>query len=169
MPLMLVVGTINKYPPPGEGWTVTHVDLSERGIYDPELGRQVPVDVACDMRALPFADGTVERIQSWHALEHVNQQGGRDTIAEFHRVLSVGGILDVCVPDLDYLLSVDSIEPHLSLIYGEQLAMADAELNAHRWGYTPASLERLLAEHGFTAIEPAPLEYPADLHLTARR
>ena len=98
MPLMLVVGTINKYPPPGPGWTITHVDASDRGIWDPKLNRPVPIDVVADMRHLPFQDSTADRIQSWHALEHVNQQGGRDTIREFARVLTPTGNLTCASP-----------------------------------------------------------------------
>jgi SAM-dependent methyltransferase len=168
MPLMLVVGTINRYPAPGPDWTVTHVDASDRGIWDADHGRNVPVDVQADMRSLPFADASVDRIQSWHALEHVNQQGGIDTIREFARVLAPDGVLDVRVPDLMYVHQADRIDDVLNLIYGDQTIMADAELNVHRWGYTRASLTALLAVHGF-ASEPTQAEYPDEIRLLARK
>lgn len=168
MPVMAVVGTINVYKPPGPDWSVVHVDLSARGIWDPDLSRCVPVDVVADMRALPFDDGSIDRIQSWHALEHVNAQGGRDAIKEFARVLAHDSVLDLRVPDLNYVLRQEHIEPVLHLIYGDQTHMADAEMNVHRWGYTWTSLTALLTEHSFTA-ERVEAEYPDEIHLLARR
>ena len=169
MPLMLVVGTINRYPPPGPGWQVVHVDASARGIWDAAQSTSVPIDVQADMRNLPFADGTVDRIQSWHALEHVDQQGGRDTIREFARVLTDGGILDLRVPDLGVLAGETDIERRLPLIYGDQYRMVDAHLNAHQWGYTRATLTSLLDDHGFVCEEwPVP-EHDDELHVLATR
>lgn len=177
MPLMLVVGCINKYPPPGPGWTVTHVDLSARGIWDAEQGKNVPIDVQADMRALPFPDASVDRVQSWHALEHVNEQGGRDTIREFARVLKPGGILDIRVPDLAVLTyppdypdePEDVIARRLPLIYGEQRSGPDAHLNAHQWGYTRQLLWDLLTGYGFEPVETKVPEHDDELHLIARR
>lgn len=169
MPLMLVVGCINKYPPLGPGWTVTHVDLSDRGIWDAEQGRNVPINVQADMRDLPFPDASVDRVQSWHALEHVNEQGGRDTIREFARVLKPGGVLDIRVPDLAILCRTNRIEDRLPLIYGEQGNGPDAHLNAHQWGYTPRTLTALLKEHGFRPARLLKPEHDDEIHLIASR
>ena len=165
---MAVIGTINLYRPPAPGWQVVHVDASDRGVWDAANGRSVPVDVVADMRSLPFADGSVDRIQCWHALEHVNEQGGRDAIREFARVLTPEGVLDVRVPDLNFVRQADDIERVLPLLYGEQAEMSDADLNCHRWGYTIRSLGRLLAEHGFVC-EQKKAEYPDEIHMLARR
>jgi predicted SAM-dependent methyltransferase len=161
--LLVVVGTINRYPPPGFGWTVTHVDKSTRGIWDPALGQNIPIDVQADMRQLPFADHSIDRLQCWHALEHVNELGGQHTLKEFKRVLVPGGILDLRVPDLDYIQGVDDIDDVIHLIYGDQSLMPDHELNVHQWGYTERSLRTLVEDHGFTA-ERIPAEYPDEIH-----
>lgn len=166
--LLVVVGSINRYPPPDPGWEVVHVDKSDRGIWDPALSTSVPIDVQADMRQLPFVDRSIDRIQSWHALEHVNQQGGRDTIREFARVLTPAGILDLRVPDLEHVQKVDDVASVLNLIYGDQSQMPDAELNVHRWGYTLRTLVELLADFGFEA-ERIPAEYPDEIHVIARR
>lgn len=160
----LVVGTINRYVAP-EGWKYVHVDASDRGIWDPETKRLVPIDVQADMRDLPFEDASVDRIQCWHALEHVNEQGGWDAVAEFARVLRPGGTLDLVVPDLGGL-RFENVEESLSYIYGQQFEMKDAELNLHRWGYVEASLRRLLSVSGFGTIR---RKRDGDLHLIARR
>lgn len=166
--LLLVVGTINRYSPPGPGWTVEHVDKSARGIWDPTQGKNIPVDTIADMRQLPHPDGTVDRLQSWHALEHVNELGGRDAVREFARVLTPSGVLDIRVPDLDYVKTVEDITTVMHLVYGDQSLMPDAELNVHKWGYTENSLRGLLGEFGFVA-ERVPAEYPDEIHLIARR
>lgn len=168
MPRLIVVGTINKYPPPAPGWEVVHVDKSERGIWDPDRGMHVPIDVRADMRQLPFADHSVDRIQSWHALEHVNEQGGRDTISEFARVLKHDGILDIRVPDMDYVRRASRVEDVLRIIYGDQTVMPDPELNAHRWGYTLDSLKELLWMSGFEGFDQLRAEHPDELHLLCR-
>ena len=166
--LLVVVGTINRYPPPGPDWDVVHIDKSERGIWDPDLGRNVPIDLVADMRALPFPARSVDRIQCWHALEHVNEQGGRDAIREFARVLAPDGLIDLRVPDMNFVHRSERIEDVLRLIYGDQTAMPDPELNVHRWGYTRRSLTALLAEHGFTA-EQRKAEHPDEIHVWATR
>jgi predicted SAM-dependent methyltransferase len=166
MPLMLVVGTINKYPPPAAGWDVVHIDRSDRGIWDATQGKSIPIDVQADMRQLPYQAGSVDRIQSWHALEHVNEQGGRATIREFARVLRPGGILDIRVPDLEHVQKVDDVASVLKLIYGDQSLMSDAELNVHKWGYTERTLRELLADQHFEA-ERIEAEYPDEIHLLA--
>ena len=168
MPVMAVVGTINRFAPPGPDWTVIHCDLSDRGVWNIDRGVSMPVDHVCDMRHLPFADASIDRVQSWHALEHVNQQGGRDTIIEFRRVLMPGGILDLRVPNLGILAGPD-IEKRLPLIYGEQGTMPDSHLNAHQWGYTRRSLQRLLDEHGFACEQWPHPEHDDELHVIARR
>jgi hypothetical protein len=166
--LLLVVGTINVYPPPADGWTVVHVDKSDRGTWDPAQGKNIPIDIQADMRQLPFADRSVDRIQSWHALEHVNQAGGHQTIAEFSRILTADGVLDLRVPDLNYAHHVADVAEIANLLYGDQTIMPDADLNLHRWGYSETTLRALLAGHGFTA-ERIPAEHPDEIHVIARR
>jgi predicted SAM-dependent methyltransferase len=166
--LLLVVGTINKYSPPADGWQVVHVDKSDRGIWDPAQGKNVPIDVQADMRQMPFADHSVDRIQCWHALEHVNQLGGEMTIAEFSRILAADGVLDLRVPDLNYAHQVQDVAEIANLIYGDQTVMPDADLNLHRWGYTETSLRALLQDQGFAA-ERVPAEHPDEIRIIARR
>lgn len=144
----LIVGCINVYPAP-EGWEHVHVDASERPIWDARIPGPVPIDVVADMRTLPFAVSSVQRIQCWHALEHVNQQGGRDAVREFAMKLEPGGILDLRVPDMEWCFD-QPVADALHVVYGDQAQMVDAELNLHRWGYNLRSITALLVELGFT-------------------
>lgn len=154
-PVMLVVGTINRYPPPAPDWTVVHVDKSDRLIWDQGERRHYPIGIQADMRDMPIDDSVIDRIQCWHALEHVNQKGGVDALHEFHRVLVPGGILDLKVPDLATIVTLlyrRSIEECMPMIYGQQWEECpDAHLNAHQWGYTWNTLGPLLDLTGFDA------------------
>ena len=60
-------------------------------------------DVKCDMRYLPFKDNTVDIISSHQALEHIPYRHIWRTLKEWHRVLKVGGELDLGMPDIELL------------------------------------------------------------------
>jgi ubiquinone/menaquinone biosynthesis C-methylase UbiE len=166
----LFIGVINRYPPPA-GWEHVHVDLSERPLHDLATNTFVPPDVVADMRDLPFPDASFDRVRSWHSLEHVNQEGGWRAVCEFHRVLKPGGVLDVQVPNIGALAGVHSeqrIEELLTYIYGQQPSpdAIDADYQVHRWGYTYASMTRLLIDAGFSRLMAGS---EGDLHILATR
>lgn len=60
--------------------------------YDAELDITKP---------LPFADNSVNRILIEHCLEHVSAPDGFRFMKEAHRVLEPGGVLRICVPELE--------------------------------------------------------------------
>jgi predicted SAM-dependent methyltransferase len=54
------------------------------------------VDYRCDLRSLPFDDGSVDFIFASHVLEHIAED--RLAIAEIHRILAPGGMAVLPVP-----------------------------------------------------------------------
>ena len=112
------------------------------------------VAAAWDLAA--FDAGSVGYIYSRHMLEHLSCADARRALAEWWRVLAADGILHVVVPDIAFharqLLGLarsgnaDQEAHALAGFYGWQ---RDMDNDVHRWGYTPASLARLLYEHGF--------------------
>lgn len=56
------------------------------------------------MNPLPFPTGSVELVYNEHFLEHLTAEQGVAALREFHRVLRVGGVLRVAMPDLRYIL-----------------------------------------------------------------
>jgi SAM-dependent methyltransferase len=113
---------------------------------------------AWDLR--PVADGSVDYIYTRHMLEHLSPADARRALREWRRVLADDGILHVVVPDIAFharqLLGLSRSgnadqEAHaLAGFYGWQ---RDSEHDVHRWGYTPASLARLLGEFGFARTD----------------
>lgn len=107
------------------------------------------------------ADATVEYIYTRHMFEHLSRSDAQRALSEWRRVLKVGGIVHIVVPDIAFharqLLGLqvsqsDDQEEHaLAGFYGWQ--RNGAETDCHRWGYTPASLARLLTANGFQMTE----------------
>lgn len=125
----------------GDGWTT--VDLYR------------PADMKADMAELPVEDGSIEAIVCSHALEHVARERVPAILAEWFRVLQVGGSLMVLVPNLDYAakrwLETPDDERPMELLFGLQRDEGDF----HRTGWNATTLERDLARAGFavTSVE----------------
>lgn len=76
---------------PMSGWT--NIDLEE-----------LPgVDVAADVRALPYEDNSVDEIYAGHILEHISIRETGKTLDEWYRVLKPGGHITVTTPDFHWV------------------------------------------------------------------
>lgn len=51
---------------------------------------------------IPFGDGVAERVISEHVFEHFTPAACLDLIRECHRVLKIGGVLAVVMPNAEY-------------------------------------------------------------------
>ena len=111
-------------------------------------------DVICDITRLPWPDGSVSMIESYHVIEHISHKKIKNTLMDWHRVLKLGGRLVLECPHFDmaireYLSGNDS---RLLNIFGRQRSEGDA----HLYGFNPERLMRLLEEVGFKEIQEAP-------------
>lgn len=85
--------SINVLPPPWENF-----DL------DPHLRVNHPEIKVLDVtHPLPFSDACAERVFFEHLLEHLTAPDGYRLLKECHRVLAPGGVLRICVPELERL------------------------------------------------------------------
>lgn len=124
----------------GDGWTT--VDLYKEA------------DIKADMAQLPFQGNTVDEIFCSHALEHCTDiEHARRALAEWHRVLKVGGKVSIFVPNLDWCakhwLNNPSEPKSLAFIFG----MRNADGEVHRCGWNPKTLRIDLHEAGFIVEE----------------
>ncbi len=109
--------------------------------------------------ALPYEPGTVDEIRTVQVLEHVPYPEVPGVLAYWRSLLKPGGICHVDVPDFEETarqLLAQPDEPskdwYYRLVYGSQK-------NAyafHRSGFSPARLERLLREAGFSDVRHVP-------------
>jgi predicted SAM-dependent methyltransferase len=119
-----------------------------------------------DAKKLPVSDNSVEIIYSSHMLEHLDRVDAKSFIAEAHRVLMVGGVIRLCMPDLkrmieEYLEHEDAdafVEKTLMCVarprsIGERLAMAIIGPRHHQWMYDAKSLTKLLESNGFAGCQ----------------
>jgi SAM-dependent methyltransferase len=112
-------------------------------------------DVICDITKLPWPDNSVSVIENYHVIEHISYNKIRDTLAEWHRVLSPGGTLILECPHFDIAVGeyLEGNEYRLINIFGQQRNHGDV----HLYGYNPSRLIRLLGEIGFGDFtEPSP-------------
>jgi hypothetical protein len=119
-------------------------------------------DRRCRIQDLEYPDGTVEAIEAMMVLEHLTLADARAFAGRAYRMLSPGGSLVVEVPDLAkvcrlviaYADDPEKLEVSafgLRGIFGDPLTHQSLE-DVHRWGYTPASLSRLLLDAGFGRV-----------------
>jgi len=148
-----------------EGWwnidnspsvTLSRVPGMRRALKLPEWPKEVRRhDV---LRGLPFEDGTVSCVYSSHTFEHFTYEQSVSVARECFRVLKLGGVLRVVVPDLgkivrDYLIDESPLASHR---FVERLLLGHTWRDAlhpgahHSQMFDRRSLVAMLREAGFS-------------------
>jgi predicted SAM-dependent methyltransferase len=113
------------------------------------------VDVAADVRKLPFEPGTVEEIHSAHLVEHFPiEELRRVVLPHWRELLRPGGRLVAVVPDAEAMVR-ETAEGRMPFDDFQRVMFGDQEYDGdfHFSTYTPDSLSALFAEAGFQAVE----------------
>jgi predicted SAM-dependent methyltransferase len=99
-----------------------------------------------------FEDISIDLIYACHVLEHFKRYEIETVLTEWYRVLKLGGILRVAVPDFEAIVMVyekyKDVELIMGLLYGRQ----DYEYNFHHVAFDFKYLEKLLKKVGFRNI-----------------
>jgi len=108
------------------------------------------IDFVCDTRKLTMIeDESVSEIYACHILEHVERDQVLDVLHEWNRVLKVGGVLRVAVPDFEAVVAEYQENKNLmsfqGLLYGGQTY----DYNFHHVAFDAIALERFLVNAGF--------------------
>lgn len=149
----LIVGVINRYYPE-EGWQNWHLDVSDRGIWDPEIEMTVYPDFVGDVADLAdFRDETFDEVRAHHVLEHLTVADVESAAEGVHRILVPGGVFDVEVPDVSRVgRAIESGELERDgwnqWLYGEALVNHEPG-DTHRSGWTYNELSAVLGAAGF--------------------
>ena len=111
------------------------------------------IDYVCNAINLKMIeDDSVEEIYACHILEHVNRIDVLSVLKEWYRVLSVGGVIRIAVPDFEAVVNGYNKDKDLlkyqGLLYGGQ----DYEYNFHYSAYDYQMLKKLLEEAGFKGV-----------------
>jgi predicted SAM-dependent methyltransferase len=100
-----------------------------------------------------FDSGTVDLVYMCHILEHVKECDLRRVLSEMKRVLKVGGVLRLSVPDFDRLLEVyDASGKDINAISKQLMGGQDHEYNVHYSVFNHRRLTELLREVGFRKV-----------------
>ena len=133
--------------------------------------------------AIPLPDESCDEILAVHLFEHFYRWQCEGVLAEWMRLLKVGGLLALELPNLlkccenviDGRMKAGKEPDQLTLwgLYGDPRTQDD--LMAHRWGWTPQSIREILWNCGFREISQEPPQWhPAgmkfrDMRITARK
>jgi SAM-dependent methyltransferase len=141
-------------------------------------------DVLCDLRDLDvFPSNHADEILSVHVIEHFWRWEVEDVLREWLRVLKPGGELVLECPNLQAACEAFLADPEGRSVEGGEgrttmwVFYGDPKwkdpLMVHRWGYTPASLGRVMASVGFVDVRQAPAQYkmrePRDMRMVGRK
>ncbi len=125
------------------GWQPAGVELSPTASRYAREQFGLPVFTA-DLLDAPFAERSFDAAIMWHVLEHTHDPSAQ--VARLFGLLRPGGVLGLRVPN----------------IAGFGARVAGRSWNwmcppAHLWYFSPQTLPRLLAQHGFDILEVATL------------
>lgn len=102
-----------------------------------------------------FPCNSLDKVYASHVLEHVNSHEAKLALQEMYRVLKPQGEVFIAVPDLvniSKLLETEFAKTAIDITFGVNRPLKDWHPQ-HKYGYTKATLEKLLRESGFTHIE----------------
>lgn len=128
-------------------------------------------DIVCDARKLEtLPAGSYDAVYCSHNLEHYYRHDGLAVVRGFHHILNDTGFAEIRVPDiaqvikavlaqqleLDDVLYQSPAGPITAhdVIYGLQSEIINSgqDFYAHKTGFTPKSLLRILTDGGFTRV-----------------
>lgn len=119
-------------------------------------------DHDCDIRMLPFEDGTAEEIHAIHVCEHFFITEIVAVLKEWRRVLKDGGELCIELPCWDKVrIHIAQDEPDNMTrwaLFGDPNTHKDGVPALHKWCYSQEEFKRILKLAGFDKITcPPPL------------
>ena len=116
-------------------------------------------DLVCDIRRLPFPDGSAGRIETYHVIEHLSPEDVERALGEWRRVLAPGGILVIECPDFEAAVQeyLEGNRERIYSIFGRHRFTGDV----HLAGYNPERLTELLQRCGFDDLV---FQEPQDYH-----
>lgn len=109
-------------------------------------------DINADASDLPFEENSIDVIESYHLIEHMDKKHAELTLRHWYDLLKPAGQLIIECPDLEVILREylnTNDEELLYSIYGRNRYAYDT----HLWGYTRRSITNLLHDIGFSSVK----------------
>ena len=107
------------------------------------------------IKFLPYQDKSVDLIYASHVIEYFDREEVLDVLREWYRVLNVGGILRLAVPDFRemaklYINNDFPLDSFLGPLYGKMKVNDD--FIYHKTVYDDESLIDILGKTGFACV-----------------
>ncbi len=99
-----------------------------------------------------FEDGSVDLIYNAHLFEHFRRHQIESVLKEWYRVLRLGGLLRIAVPDFEKIVEVYLKTKDLKSLLGLLVGGQDYPENIHYMVFDFQSLSELLGKVGFKNI-----------------
>ncbi len=128
--------------------------------------RDIPgVDHVCTADSLPFPDGSIDEVYSRHLIEHFTLKEFLKVLAEWNRVLKVGGTVYIICPNILWHLDQILNGRHESFFnkdrgsndrywgFGSLFGWQQDEYDVHKFGYYFELLRDILIEMGFGEVK----------------
>lgn len=132
---------------------------SEHALRDPELLFELRFDGGKLIEQLPLPDGCADELHAMHIIEHFYRFDVDAVVSEWKRLLKVGGMLVLELPNLEAacrnLINRGMSDRDVMFpLYGDP--SWKSPYMTHRYGYTPTTIAGLLADHGFVGVQILP-------------
>lgn len=151
----------------------THVEIDFAKTYS--KGTTVkPPEILCDItKKIPLKDNSVELIYSSETMEHLKYREFLNHLIEAYRILKIGSIVRICVPDLDQIVlrfterKVDienekknrPYDPDFPISNYSELFVNEIMYDDHFYNHNFETLSNCLTKVGFEEIKRC---YPGD-------
>ncbi|TLD69260.1 methyltransferase domain-containing protein [Phragmitibacter flavus] len=148
---------LHKYPKNSDNMLFVHLgcgSLELPGFINVDLRAHPHVHHRANVDRLPFLkDGSIDLIYVSHCLEHISHRKIEKTLSEWRRVLKVGGILRIAVPDFDAVLSAYAKSQNdIKCIQGVLMGGQDYAQNFHYTTFNETFLKSMLENGGFEDV-----------------
>jgi predicted SAM-dependent methyltransferase len=111
------------------------------------------IDYKSDVSDLSmFKGNSIDLIYACHVLERFKRYEVEKVLKELYRVLKLGGILRIAVPDFEAVVKVYEKYKDMELIMGLLYGGQDYEYNFHHVGFDFKYLGKLLTKVGFKNV-----------------
>lgn len=132
----------------------THVDFDGSKALRVDIREEVKPDYRCDVRDLPFGNGTFDVVFSSHVLEHFPRGEWEAVLREWVRLVAPSGQLRLVLPNISWAAHMIAVENTinddvLNVLYGAQSNPYDFHYN----GLTPERVAYALALLGFVVTD----------------
>ena len=156
-------------------------DVTPSGWINSDIQKKPGVDISCDiLDGLPLDSDSIDYISSQHALQQLKIYDVVDALCELRRVLKPGGVLRLCLPDLDKAIAAyKSGRRDYFWCWDWDTISGNLVTQILDYNYTHTLLtyeftEELLCKAGFSDIRPAAYRqtispYPEIVELDSRK